>query len=117
MYIMIRVLSVFTLVCFLLTNVLGGVFANTIVFPLSYNNNEIVTKYDTLSQYAQITDNIYKENAPLVVVIHDLHNNSKVQQNIEQIINFISKNSKINKIMIEGAPNTKISTQLFVLSP
>ena len=111
---MIRVLSVFTLVCFLLTNVLGDVFANTIVFPLSYNNNEIVTKYDTLSQYAQITDNIYKENAPLVVVIHDLHNNSKVQQNIEQIINFISKNSKINKIMIEGAPNTKISTQLFV---
>ena len=111
---MIRVLSVFTLVCFLLTNVLGGVFANTPVFPLPYNNkNEVITKYDMLFQYAQITENIYKQDTPLVIVIHDLHNNSKVQQNIEQIINFISNNSQINKIMIEGAPNKKISTQLF----
>ena len=91
---MIRVLSVFTLVCFILTNVLGGVFANTLVIPLPYNNNnEVITKCDTLSQYAQITENIYKQDTPLVVVIHDLHNNSKVQQNIEQIINFISNNS------------------------
>ncbi len=112
---MIRVLSVFTLVCFLLTNVLGGAFANTGVFPLpyKYNNNEIVTKYDTLSEYAQITENIYKKDTPLVVVIHDLHNNSKVQQNIEKIIKFISNNSKINKIIIEGAPNKQISTKLF----
>ncbi|WP_372520683.1 hypothetical protein [Candidatus Ruminimicrobiellum ovillum] len=112
---MIRVLSVFTLVCFLLTNVLGGAFANTAVFPLpyKYDNNEIITKCDTLSEYAQITENIYKKDTPLVVVIHDLHNNSKVQQNIEQIINFISNNSKINKIIIEGAPNKQISTKLF----
>ncbi|MBQ2219213.1 MAG: hypothetical protein II417_00290, partial [Elusimicrobia bacterium] len=65
--------------------------------PYKYNNNEIVTKYDTLSEYAQITENIYKKDTPLVVVIHDLHNNSKVQQNIEKIIKFISNNSKINK--------------------
>ena len=112
---MIRVLSVFTLVCFLLTNVLGGAFANTAVFPLpyKYNNSEIVTKYDTLSEYAQITENSYKKDTPLVVVIHDLHNNSKVQQNIEKIIKFISNNSKINKIIIEGAPNKQISTKLF----
>lgn len=111
---MIRFLSIFTLVCFVLTNVVGGVYANTLVFPLSYNNTDkVITKYDILSQYAQITDNIYKKDTPLFVVIHDLHNNSKVQQNIEQIINFISQNSKINKIMIEGAPNKQISTQLF----
>lgn len=112
---MIRVLSVFTLVCFLLTNVLGGAFANTAVFPLPYrySNDEIITEYDNFAQYAQITENIYKQDTPLVVVIHDLHNNSKVQQNIEQIINFISQNSKLNKIMIEGAPNKQISTQLF----
>ncbi|MCR4662291.1 MAG: hypothetical protein K5622_00195, partial [Endomicrobiaceae bacterium] len=80
---------------------------------MPYNNNETATKYNSFAEYAQITENIYKENAPLVVLIHDLHNNPKVQQNIEQIINFISQNSKINKIMIEGAPNKKISTQLF----
>lgn len=58
-----KFLSVFTLVCFILTNVLGGAFANTMVFPLpyKYNNNEIVTKYDSLSQYAQITENIYQK--------------------------------------------------------
>lgn len=111
---MIRFLPIFTLVCFILTNVLGGVFANTMVIPLPYsNNNGVITKYDTLSQYAQITENIYKKDTPLVIVIHDLHNNSKVQQNIEQIINFISNNSQINKIMIEGAPNKQVSTQLF----
>ena len=112
---MMKMLSVFTLVCFILTNVLGGAFANTMVFPLpyKYDNNEIVTKYDNLSQYAQITENIYRKDTPLVVVIHDLHNNAKVQQNIEQIINFISQNSHINKIMIEGAPNKQISTELF----
>lgn len=111
---MIRFLSIFTLVCFILTNVLGDVFANTMVIPLPYsNNNGVITKYDTLSQYAQITENIYKKDTPLVIVIHDLHNNSKVQQNIEQIINFISNNSQINKIMIEGAPNKQVSTQLF----
>ena len=110
-----KFLSVFTLVCFILTNVLGGAFANTIVFPLpyKYNNNEIVTKYDSLSQYAQITENIYRKGAPVVVIIHDLHNNSKVQKNIEQIINFFSQNTKINKIIIEGAPNKQISTELF----
>ena len=110
-----KMMSVFTLVCFILTNVLGGAFANTTVFPLpyKYDNNEIITKYDSLSQYAQITENIYRKDTPLVVVIHDLHNNAKVQQNIEQIINFISQNSHINKIMIEGAPNKQISTELF----
>ena len=92
-----RVLSVFTLVCFLLTNVLGGAFANTAVFPLPYKyiNNEVITKSEKLAQYGQITENIYKKDTPLFVVIHDLHNNSKVQQNIEQIINFIYQNSKI----------------------
>lgn len=111
---MIRVLSVFTLVCFILTNVADNVFANIAVFPLPYKyNNEIVTKYAALAEYAQVTESIYKKDTPLIVVIHDLHNNSKVQQNIEQIINFISNNSKINKIIIEGAPNKQISTQLF----
>ena len=86
---MTKILSFFTLVCFLLTNVLGSAFANTAIFPVpyKYNNNEIVTKYDTLSEYAQITENIYKKDTPLVVVVYDLHNNSKVQQNIEKIIN------------------------------
>ena len=109
-----RVLSVFTLVCFLLTNVLGGAFANTAVFPLpyKYTDNDVITKSESLAQYGQITENIYKKDTPLVVVIHDLHNNSKVQQNIEQIINFISQNSKINKVIIEGAPNKQISTKL-----
>lgn len=112
---MTKILSFFTLVCFLLTNVLGSAFANTAIFPVpyKYNNNEIVTKYDTLSEYAQITENIYKKDTPLVVVVYDLHNNSKVQQNIEKIINFISRNSEINKIIIEGAPNKQISTKLF----
>ena len=50
-YIMMKFLSVFTLVCFILTNVFGGIFANTIVVPLPYNNNnELITKNDTLSQ-------------------------------------------------------------------
>lgn len=123
---MIRLVSVFTLVCFLLTNVLGNVFAGTpALFPYQYINNSInnninnnvtnnlLNEQNKFSQYAYIQNSIYKKNTPLAIIINDLHNNIKVQKNIEQIINFISDNSKIDKIILEGAPNKKISTELF----
>ena len=113
-----KFISLITLICFFISNVCGMVSADMLLTSnVSYKNseklNEIITNQDIFSKYAQVTFSSYKKNAPLVVVINDLHNNSNAQSNIEQIISFFKNNSNLDKIILEGAPNKKISTDLF----
>ena len=113
---MVKFISFFITICFIITNVSSGLFATTVPVSVLNNNNsisDIVTKSDLFSQYGQVIFNSYKENTPLIVVINDLHNNSNAQNNIEQIISFFKDNSNLDKIIIEGAPNKKINTDLF----
>ena len=115
---MIKFISLFTLICFFITNIGGYAFANgAFIVPKSLKNNEtiqqIITNEDVFSKYGQIIYSSYKQNTPLVVMINDLHNNFAAQQNIEQIISFFNKNSNLKKIILEGAPNKKLNTNLF----
>ena len=115
---MIKFISLFTLICFFITNIGGYAFANgSFTIPKSLKNNEtiqqIITNEDVFSKYGQIIYSSYKKNTPLVVMINDLHNNFAAQQNIEQIISFFNKNSNLKKIILEGAPNKKLNTNLF----
>ena len=90
---MIKFISLFTLICFFITNIGGYAFANgAFTVPKSLKNNEtiqqIITNEDVFSKYGQIIYSSYKKNTPLVVMINDLHNNFAAQQNIEQIISY-----------------------------
>lgn len=113
---MIKFISFCTIICFFVTNVCGGLFAGILPVPVLNNKiapASIMTTADLFSAYGQVTYSSYKKNTPLVVVINDLHNNADAQSNIEQIISFFKKNSNIDKIILEGAPNKKINTSLF----
>ena len=115
---MIKLISLFTLICFLITNTGGPVFANSFAVPKPLKNNEniqqqIITNEDILSKYGQIIYSSYKKNAPLVVMINDLHNNPTAQKNIEQIISFFNEKSNLKNVILEGAPNKKLNTDLF----
>ena len=116
---MIKLISLFTIISFIITNVCGTIFANTFTLPASLNNNiiktqqEIITNEDTFSKYGQIIYSSYKKNSPLIVVINDLHNNSVAQNNIERIISFFNEKSNLKNIILEGAPNKKLNTNLF----
>ena len=113
---MIKFISFCTIICFFITNVCSGLFADVSHATLFNNKHtiaSIMTTSDLFSAYGQVTYNSYKKNTPLVVVINDLHNNNDAQSNIEQIISFFKNNSNIDKIILEGAPNKKINTSLF----
>ena len=74
---MIKLISFLTTVCFVVTNVSSGLFAATMPVSMLNSDNhvfsDIITTSDLFSQYGQVIFNSYKENAPLVVVINDLH--------------------------------------------
>ena len=113
-----KFISLITLICFFISNVCSMLSADMLLTSnVSYKNsenlNEIITNNDIFSKYAQITFSSYKKDTPLVVVINDLHNNSNAQSNIEQIISFFKNNSNLDKIILEGAPNKKINTEIF----
>ncbi|WP_413854306.1 hypothetical protein, partial [Candidatus Ruminimicrobium bovinum] len=104
---MIKFISFCTIICFFITNVCSGLFADVSHATLFNNKHtiaSIMTTSDLFSAYGQVTYNSYKKNTPLVVVINDLHNNNDAQSNIEQIISFFKNNSNIDKIILEGAP-------------
>ena len=59
---------------------------------------------------ATVSQSYLNDGKDIFVLIQDLHSNPEVQSNIYKTIDFLDKEYGINKILIEGAPNTKIDT-------
>ncbi|MFA7073679.1 MAG: hypothetical protein WC234_00655, partial [Endomicrobiaceae bacterium] len=117
----IKIISLITLACFLLTNFTGTIQAGITYSSLTYNEafdiETIAGKNNLSLKYGQIEEAVYKRGAPLAVIINDFHNNPVVQSNIEQIINFLKQSSHLDKVIIEGAPDRQINTGLFSSIP
>lgn len=80
------------------------IFPSLLQASLTYNNIQIDPLISTISQ------SYLNNNKNLIVFIQDMHSNPEVQKNIYETIAFFDKQYGVNKILIEGAPNSKIDT-------
>lgn len=93
-----KTISVFTVTCFLFSVLTSNLSASVLQDSLPTENNKLFS-----SKFGKVTQTINNNSDLLVVNIQDLHSNSSVQLNINNILDSIDKQYKIKQIFIEGA--------------
>ncbi|GAB1402791.1 hypothetical protein MASR1M68_17020 [Elusimicrobiota bacterium] len=93
-----KTVSIFTVICFLFSVLTSNLSASVLQDDLGGENNKLFS-----SKFGKVTEKINNNSDLLVVNIQDLHSNSSVQLNINNILGAIDKQYKIKQIFIEGA--------------
>ncbi len=116
---MIKLITSLTAVCFLITNVFGNILQNTFNGSGPSYGDETVNisqKYIPRA-YGDISEVSSIPGAPVYIVLNDYHGNSYAQANINNIIEYLAKESKIDNIIVEGAPYGRNNLKLFETIP
>ncbi|MDD5021238.1 MAG: hypothetical protein PHR82_03755 [Endomicrobiaceae bacterium] len=92
-----KTISIFTVSCFLFSVLTSNLSASVLQGDLSFEKNELFSK-----DFGKVTEIVNNNSDLLVVNIQDLHSNSSVQLNINNILGSIDKQYKIKQIFIEG---------------
>ncbi|MDD5021295.1 MAG: hypothetical protein PHR82_04040 [Endomicrobiaceae bacterium] len=114
-----KLISSITVTCFFITNVFGSILQN----PFSGSHTAYDYKGISLSKqylprvYGDISEVSYIPGAPVFIVLNDYHGNSNAQANINNIIEYFGKISKIDNIIVEGAPCGRNNLKLFETIP
>ncbi len=84
-------------------------------FVLPYKYGRIVEQYIPVEHSLNVEH--LTLNSPKIVLIQDLHCHPEVQKNIYEIIKLFDNKYGVEKILVEGAPNSKINPILFETIP
>lgn len=116
---MIKLIASLTVVCFFITNVFGSVLQNTFSGSNTAYDDKVISfsKQYMPRGYGDISEVSYIPGAPVFVVLNDYHGNSYAQANINNIIEYFGKISKIDNIIVEGAPYGRNNLKLFETIP
>lgn len=75
--------------------------------------NTVISNLNINPSIGTISNNYINEKQDkLIVYIQDLHANPSVQKNIAKIIDDLDKNYGVDKILVEGAPYSKLDTSV-----
>ncbi|MGA2089920.1 MAG: trehalase family glycosidase, partial [Endomicrobiales bacterium] len=99
-----KTVSAMTLVCFLISSVLGQGFASFLAQQQETRQLTHVVDGFTLPPYlGKITDARFYGSKEIVINIQDLHCHSEVQKNISAIIKLLNEKLGVEKVYLEGA--------------
>jgi NAD+ synthase (glutamine-hydrolysing) len=69
------------------------------------------------AEFGQVTDTLFGDpNAPAFIHIQSAHGNYQAEKNIEKLLGYIEKNSKVRLMLLEGATE-KLQPELFRIFP
>ncbi|MFH1208972.1 MAG: triose-phosphate isomerase, partial [Candidatus Omnitrophota bacterium] len=98
------------------------IFMVTNVNPVGYANTPELSfvPFKTLeipAEFGQVTESVTGgPTAPALIHIQSAHGNYEAEKNIENLLGYIEKNSKVRLMLLEGAAN-KLQPELFRMFP